>query len=116
MALAATAQPQVTWLERQHDFGVFREKDGKVTCDMALVNTGNAPLIVVKAIAGCGCTGISYPESPIAPGDTASVSISYNPSGRPGQFSKEVLIFTNNGVSIPTRSHCHPGPCASRRM
>ena len=101
MALAATAQPQVTWLERQHDFGVFKEENGKVSCDMALVNTGNAPLIVVKAIAGCGCTGISYPESPIAPGDTASVSISYNPSGRPGQFSKEVLIFTN---TVPQRS------------
>ena len=95
MALSATAQPQVTWLERQHDFGVFMEQDGKVTCQMRLTNTGTEPLMVVKAQAGCGCTGISYPEKPIAPGDTASVSISYNPSGRPGQFSKEVLIFTN---------------------
>ena len=48
MALAATAQPQVTWLERQHDFGVFKEENGKVSCDMALVNTGNAPLIACK--------------------------------------------------------------------
>ena len=68
---------------------------------MALVNTGNEPLIIVKAQAGCGCTGINYPETSIAPGDTASVSISYNPSGRPGQFSKEVIIFTN---TIPRRT------------
>ena len=54
MALTAAAQPQVTWLERQHDFGVFLEADGKVSCSMALVNTGTEPLIIVKAQAGCG--------------------------------------------------------------
>ncbi len=93
--MIAAAQPQITWLERQHDFGVFMEQDGKVTCQMPLVNTGDAPLMIVKAQAGCGCTGIDYPEAPIPPGDTAMVSITYNPAGRPGQFTKQVLIFTN---------------------
>ena len=68
---------------------------------MQLVNTGNEPLIIVKAQAGCGCTVINYPEEPIQPGDTAAVGITYNPSGRPGQFSKQVLIFTN---TIPKRT------------
>ena len=93
--MIAAAQPQITWLERQHDFGVFMEQDGKVSCQMPLVNTGDAPLMIVKAQAGCGCTGIDYPEAPIPPGDTAMVSITYNPAGRPGQFTKQVLIFTN---------------------
>lgn len=100
-ALITAAQPQVTWLERQHDFGVFKEENGKVTCKIQLVNTGNEPLIIVKAQAGCGCTVINYPEEPIQPGDTAAVGITYNPSGRPGQFSKQVLIFTN---TIPKRT------------
>ena len=94
-ALPSTAQPQVTWLERQHDFGVFKEENGKVHCAMRLVNTGTEPLMVIKAQAGCGCTGIDYPEAAIEPGDTATVEISYNPSGRPGQFTKQVIIFTN---------------------
>ena len=94
-ALSSTAQPQATWLERQHDFGVFKEENGKVHCTMRLVNTGTEPLMVIKAQAGCGCTGIDYPEMPIEPGDTATVEISYNPSGRPGQFTKQVIIFTN---------------------
>ena len=89
------AQPQATWLERNHDFGVFHEKDGKVRCQMRVTNTGSAPLLIVKAQAGCGCTGIDYPELPIMPGDTATVSLSYNPSGRPGQFTKQAIIFTN---------------------
>ncbi len=95
MAMAAAAQPEATWLERQHDLGVFMEQDGKVTCHMRVLNTGTEPLLIVKAQAGCGCTAVTYPETPIEPGDTAAVGITYNPSGRPGQFSKQVLIFTN---------------------
>lgn len=93
--MLAAAQPQATWLERQHDFGVIREADGKVNCAIHVVNTGNEALFIVKAQAGCGCTGINYPEGSIQPGDTATVNISYNPSGRPGEFSKEVVIHTN---------------------
>ena len=89
------AQPQATWLERHHDFGVILEENGKASCSMRVMNTGNEPLLIVKVQAGCGCTGINYPEAPIQPGDTAEVIITYNPSGRPGEFSKEVLIFTN---------------------
>ena len=94
-ALIAAAQPETTWLERQHDFGVFLEQDGKVTCQMRVVNTGDEPLLIIKAQAGCGCTAINFPEAPIQPGDTAAVSITYNPSDRPGQFTKQALIFTN---------------------
>ena len=100
-AMLATAQPQATWLERKHDFGVILEENGKASCHLRLVNTGNEPLLIVKAQAGCGCTGINYPQAPIEPGDTALVNISYNPSGRPGEFSKEVVIHTN---AVPKRT------------
>lgn len=62
---------------------------------MRVTNTGNEPLLIIKSQVGCGCTGIGYPETPIQPGDTAVVDITYNPSGRPGQFSKQAIIFTN---------------------
>lgn len=101
MAMTAAAQPEATWLERQHDMGVFMEQDGKVTCQMRVVNTGTEPLLIVKAQAGCGCTAVTYPETPIEPGDTAAIGITYNPSGRPGQFSKQVLILTN---TMPKRT------------
>ena len=99
--MLAAAQPEATWLERQHDFGVILEENGKASCGLRVVNTGDEPLIIVKAQAGCGCTGINYPEEPIQPGDTAVVNITYNTSGRPGEFSKEVLIHTN---TVPKRT------------
>lgn len=101
VALNAVAQPQATLLERQHDFGVILEANGKVTCRLRVVNTGTQPLLIVKAQAACGCTAVDYPDSPIEPGDTATVSVTYNPSGRPGQFTKQVLLTTN---TIPRRT------------
>lgn len=95
------AQPVATWLEKVHDFGVILEQDGKVHCMMRVVNTGTEPLIIVKAQAGCGCTAIQFPQEPIQPGDTATVGITYNPSGRPGQFTKQVLVTTN---TMPQRT------------
>ena len=98
VALSLVAQPQATWLERQHDFGVIREQDGKAHCQLRVMNTGTEPLLIVKVQVGCGCTGINYPEEPIMPGDTATVRLSYNPSGRPGQFTKQAIIFTNTDI------------------
>lgn len=77
------------------------EQDGKVNSQMRVINTGTEPLLIVKAQASCGCTGVSYPEGAILPGDTATVTITYNPSGRPGQFSKQAIIFTN---TVPKRT------------
>lgn len=98
IAVEAVAQPAATWVERKHDFGVFKEQDGKVTCQMRVTNTGTDTLVIIKAQAGCGCTAVNIPQSPIMPGDTAAVTITYNPAGRPGQFSKQAIIFTNASV------------------
>lgn len=95
MVFTATAQPQTSWLERQHDFGVFKEENGKVSCQMRVVNTGTEPLIIINVQVGCGCTAIDYPQDAIQPGDTAAVTVTYNPSGRPGQFTKQAIVSTN---------------------
>ena len=101
MVFNAIAQPQASWLERQHDFGVIKEEDGKVSCQLRVVNTGTQPLIIIKTQVGCGCTAINYNEDAIQPGDTASLTLTYNPSGRPGQFTKQALVFTN---TVPRRT------------
>ena len=100
MVSAAVAQPVPRWLETEHDFGVFQEKDGKVSCIMRVVNEGDSMLLITRVRSSCGCTASEFTRSPIAPGDTGVVTITYNPAGRPGQFSKNVFVFTN---AQPTR-------------
>ena len=94
-SVAAAAAPQVHWLETRHNFGAFHEDDGTVECEIKYVNTGDAPLLITAARSSCGCTLPHYSREATAPGDTASIVVSYDPTGRPGRFSKNVYIDMN---------------------
>ena len=86
-------QPKAaTWLERTHNFGTIDEDGGKVGCTMRLVNTTDSALSIIEVRSSCGCTAVHYPKQPIEPGDTASLTLVFNPRGRPGRFSKGVAV------------------------
>lgn len=87
--------PQINWLETTHDFGAFDESLGLVTTVFKAVNTGDQPLVVLSARANCGCTTPQYTREAVMPGDTLSLSVSYNASGRPGRFDKKVYVTSN---------------------
>ena len=92
MLCALTAQAQVEWLETEHNFGAFHEADGKAACTFRFVNHGNEAVAIIGARANCGCTSPQYPLDPVAPGDTAAISVAYDPAGRPGRFTKYVQV------------------------
>lgn len=94
-AMSAWCQGEAHWLEQEHDFGTFNEKDGKVSCTMRMVNTGDSAMIIVRVQSTCGCTATEYTTTSINPGDTATVTLTYNPANRPGQFSKDVFVYTS---------------------
>lgn len=100
-SLAVSAGPVARWVARTHDFGAFAEDDGPVTTSFTLVNDGDAPLVILSGRATCGCTKPDYPTHSIAPGDSAAVSVTYDPQGRPGHFAKHIYIETN---TEPSRS------------
>lgn len=92
-ATQVSAQPKAaTWLERTHDFGLIDEDGGKVSCTMRLVNTTDSALSIIEVRPGCGCTAVHYPKQPIEQGDTVSLTLVFNPRGRPGRFSKGVAV------------------------
>lgn len=100
LAALATATAQAgghaEWLSTSHNFGAFHEDDGVRTCTMRYVNTGDEPLSITAARSSCGCTLAEYSRKPLAPGDTAEIVVSYDPTGRPGRFSKNVYINFDN--------------------
>lgn len=91
-SLAAVASESVKWLETNHNFGAFDENMGRVSTVFRFVNTGTNPVSIVAARASCGCTAPRYSREAVAPGDTASITVTYNPAGRPGRFSKYVAV------------------------
>lgn len=98
IAAAVSAQADVKWLATTHDFGAFDEDFGPASTEFRFVNEGSAPVTIVAARASCGCTTPKYPREAIAPGDTATVIVTYDPAGRPGRFSKYVAVdISDNG-------------------
>lgn len=90
------AFPEAVWLEKEYDFGLIKEEAGPQTGSVRLVNTGPEEIIITGARPSCGCTGVAYPEDPIAPGDTVSFSFTYNPTGRPGRFDKSIRVYVGD--------------------
>ena len=96
--ICASARTGVKWFETTHNFGAFDEDSGPVTANFTLLNTGDEPIQILAARASCGCTSPKYTRKPIAPGDTTSIAVTYDPAGRPGKFTKYVGVELSGGL------------------
>ncbi len=99
--LMAWSQGELRWLETDADLGTFKEEDGKQSCTMRMVNVGDSALVITRVQSSCGCTAATYTTTPVLPGDTAYVTLTYNPYNRPGQFEKDAFVYS---TGTPRRS------------
>lgn len=87
--------PKATFPKTEHDFGKVQESVGTVTCEFTFKNTGNAPFIIQRLQATCGCTTPEYTNEPVLPGKEGKIKVTYSTTGRPGIFDKKVTVFSN---------------------
>ncbi|MDR1813647.1 MAG: DUF1573 domain-containing protein [Tannerella sp.] len=78
-----------------YDFGDVKEADGPVTHVFKVKNSGDAPLVITKVTASCGCTTPDWTKEPIAPGKTGEVKATFDVNGRVGPFTKTISVFSN---------------------
>lgn len=79
-----------------HDFGSFQKpKEGVAKCEFTFTNTGDAPLVINKVIATCGCTTPKWTSEPVPAGGKGSIQVTYNTSTA-GSFSKSINIYSNS--------------------
>ena len=83
--------------ERVHDFGNIEEAKGKATHTFTFTNKGKTTIAISDVRLWCGCTEAQFTKEPIKPGGKAKITISFNPSHRPGHFSKEAVVLLNGG-------------------
>lgn len=83
--------------QRVYDFGTIEEKDGKVSHTFTFINKGKETVLISDVNAWCGCTTAQFTKTPVQPGKTAQVTITYDPNLRPGKFSKEAVLNLNGG-------------------
>lgn len=101
---AEKAAPKIEFAKLTHDFGTIKASDGPVTAKYEFTNTGDAPLVIINVTqGGCGCTTPAYPKEPVAQGQKNVITITFDPTGRRGEFNREVKVKTNAGKRIPLR-------------
>lgn len=84
-----------------HDYGNIKAgTNGE--CVFKVTNTGNAPLIISFCKGSCSCTVSSCPKEPIAPGESATISVTYNTS-HVGPINKSVTI-NSNATNYPSKT------------
>jgi hypothetical protein len=86
--------PVMTFETKDHDFGTI-EADSKVNYSFTFKNTGEADLIITRAMGSCGCTIPEYPKEPIKVGESGKIDVSFNSANKHGNQKKLVTIYTN---------------------
>ena len=94
-AKAISNAPVMTFDKTIHDFGTIQEGE-RVETLFTFTNTGKSDLVIVDARGSCGCTVPEYPKNtPIAPGATGQIRVSFDSSNKPNLQQKTVTISAN---------------------
>ena len=87
--------PVFTCDEKEHDFGRIRETALYAVHEFVFKNTGSAPLKISRVLTNCGCAQPEWSQNDIEPGQEGFVIISYDMENRPGPFTKNITVYTN---------------------
>lgn len=93
--VAMSQKAAISFEEKTHDFGKVNEEDGKITHVFNFTNKGISPLVISRVQASCGCTTPVWTKEPVEPGKKGTITVTYNPTGRPGNFTKTITVYSN---------------------
>jgi hypothetical protein len=96
-----TASPTVSrgadisleWDER--DFGTIWDFES-VTTTFPFTNTGSKTLVLSRLQAGCGCTKPVADKTILQPGESGTITVTFDPKGKENKQDKKVTIFSNS--------------------
>ncbi|MEI2273896.1 DUF1573 domain-containing protein [Sphingobacterium sp. ML3W] len=100
LSKAAAQLGKIEFAESAFDFGQVKE-GAEVKHTFVLKNTGDAPVILSKVTASCGCTQPEFSKSPILPGGTSDIRVTFKSEGQVGKQQKIITIQSNasNGMT-----------------
>lgn len=85
---------ELSFSETNHNFGKINETDGPVEFKFVFSNTSSEPITITNVRPSCGCTSSGWTKEEIAPGGQGYISAVYNPTNRPGPFTKSLTVTT----------------------
>ena len=97
-------RPTLAFADTLLEFGVVSE--GHVVEHVfSFTNQGPGNAVLADVSATCGCTvAKSWPKTPLAPGESASIEVTFNTRDKSGPQDKVVAVVANTDPSV-TRLH-----------
>ncbi|MFC2116003.1 DUF1573 domain-containing protein [Bacteroidota bacterium] len=85
---------EITFEKSVHDLGTILQGE-TVGYNFVFTNSGKGSLLILDAKSSCGCTVPRTSREPILPGESGSVEVVFDSTGRIGAQTKKVTITTN---------------------
>lgn len=86
--------PVIDFEKTEHDFGRIIEGE-TVAFSFNFTNSGKSDLILAEVTTSCGCTVPSYSKTPIRPGESGTIKVAFNSTGRRGYQNKDIVVVSN---------------------
>ncbi len=111
--IGSFAQEKLRFEPSVWNFGTILETDGRVSHTFTAENVGSEPLVILDVVTSCGCTVPEFSRQPILPGARTSITVTFDPTNRPGTFDKELWVYSTQRKRIATltiRGNVTPRP------
>ena len=93
--------PKLEFERMHHDFGKLIQGE-KVSFSYKFKNTGNATAVISAVNPGCNCTVAQFTKTPVAPGESGSVTVNFNSETKKGLVNSTIVVQANT-YPIDTR-------------
>ncbi len=87
--------PKLAFNDTLFNFGTIIAGQ-KVSHSFIFKNAGEGDLIISGAAASCGCTKPEFPKGVIHPGDTGTISVTFDSSNKSGLVDKKITVSSNS--------------------
>jgi hypothetical protein len=91
---ADTGKAVLSFIEYEHDFGKVNEGE-RIGCFFSFTNSGTSDLLISSAVTSCGCTVPKFEKKPVRPGDSGTLEVIFDTSGRNGIQTKTIAVHSN---------------------
>ncbi|MCU0447046.1 MAG: DUF1573 domain-containing protein [Microscillaceae bacterium] len=98
---AQTKLPLIKFDRTRHDFGKVNQNTNNTTT-FKLINEGNAPLIIRKTKASCGCTAGQPQKTTLAPGESTNIDVTFASGTKQNKQNQTVTIISNDPANPRT--------------
>jgi hypothetical protein len=93
--------PIITFENKVCNFGAIKYKPNSVLkIKFYYKNTGNAPLLINKVDASCGCTIPNWTKKPVITGTRDCIFVTFKMSRKTGIVNKNLFVNTNTDEKV----------------